>query len=57
MQRLDDLAAGAPNLDLKKIGTDEYRMRVGDFRIVFARYTKEQLITVTRIADRKDVYR
>jgi mRNA-degrading endonuclease RelE of RelBE toxin-antitoxin system len=57
VQKLEDLVAGAPNIDLKKIGNDEYRMRVGTLRVIFARDSEERLITVTRIADRKDVYR
>lgn len=57
VERLEGLVAGAPNLDLKKIGNDEYRMRVGDLRINFTRDTNARLVTVTRIADRKDAYR
>lgn len=57
IQKLDNLATGAPNVDVKRIGHNEYRMRVGDLRIVLAKDAKDQVITVTRIADRKDVSR
>lgn len=57
VQKLEDLVTGAPHVDLKKIGTDEYRVRVGDLRVIFTRNSLERLITVIRVADRKDVYR
>jgi mRNA interferase RelE/StbE len=40
--------AGADNL---------YRVRVGDFRIVYEIHDRRLLVLVVRIADRKDVYR
>lgn len=57
-EALDALIVGTPNLDVKKLeGTQVYRLRVGAIRVVFTRNARDQVITVTRIADRKDVYR
>lgn len=57
VERLEDLVAVAPTLDLKMIGNDEFRMRVGKLRIIFARDFHERRITAPRIADRKEAYR
>lgn len=56
--KLDDLTAGAPNLDIEKLGGDQgYRLRVGNFRIVFTIDSQNRTFLITRIGDRKDVYR
>jgi len=36
---------------------DTYRIRVGNFRILYRNEDKELIIEVIRIADRKDVYK
>jgi len=38
-------------------GPDLYRIRVGNWRIVYAIRDKDLLVLVVRIADRRDVYR
>lgn len=46
------------DLDIIKLqGHDLYRLRSGSYRIIYERQDKELLITVIRIADRKEVYR
>ena len=56
--KLDDLTAGAPNLDIEKLaGNQGYRLRVRAFRIVFNIDAGIKTFLVTRIGDRKDVYR
>lgn len=56
--RLDDLAAGPPNLDIEKLGGNQgYRLRVRTFRIVFSVDARNQTFLITRIGDRKNVYR
>jgi len=38
-------------------GRDDYRIRVGDYRIVYAVDDAERLVLVSRIAHRREVYR
>jgi mRNA interferase RelE/StbE len=54
LRRVDAFAAGAP-ADVKKlVGQDEYRMRIGDYRIIFQQ--EADLISVLRVVHRKDAY-
>lgn len=56
---LDLLVVGSPSLAIKKIEgeADTFRLRVGDFRIVFVIDKAEHVFVVQKIAGRKDVYR
>lgn len=38
-------------------GRDDYRIRVGDYRVVYAVDDAERLVIVARIAHRREVYR
>jgi mRNA interferase RelE/StbE len=38
-------------------GRDDYRARVGDYRIVYAVDDAERLVLIARIARRREVYR
>ena len=38
-------------------GRDDFRIRVGDYRIVYAVNDAEHLVVVARIAHRREVYR
>jgi mRNA interferase RelE/StbE len=38
-------------------GRDDYRVRVGDYRIVYAVDDRERLVLIARIAHRREVYR
>lgn len=49
----DPRARGATKL----AGRDDFRIRVGDYRIVYAVDDAEQLVLVARIAHRREVYR
>jgi mRNA interferase RelE/StbE len=42
---------------VKLAGHDDYRVRVGDHRIVYAVDDEEQVVLVARIAHRREVYR
>jgi mRNA interferase RelE/StbE len=42
---------------VKLAGRDDYRIRIGDHRIVFAVDEEVRLVIVARIAHRRDVYR
>jgi len=41
----------------KLAGKDDFRIRVGDYRIVYAVDDAERLVLVARIAHRREVYR
>ena len=41
----------------KLTGSLFYRLRVGDYRIIFERQDKERTIAILKIGHRKDVYR
>jgi mRNA interferase RelE/StbE len=38
-------------------GSDDYRIRVGDYRIVYAVDDAERIVIVARIAHRREAYR
>lgn len=47
-----------PHPQSKKLkGEDKRRLRVGDYRIVYAVDEKEKVITIYRVRHRKEVYR
>ena len=55
---IDALAADpCPSGALKLAGRDDYRVRIGDYRIVYAVDDEERLVIVARIAHRREVYR
>jgi len=56
---LDLLVAGSPSVDIRKLegGSDEYRLRVGDYRVLYGVDKIEKVFVVFKIADRKDSYR
>lgn len=41
----------------KLVGTDDFRVRVGDYRIVYAVEDADRTVLVARIAHRREVYR
>jgi mRNA interferase RelE/StbE len=42
---------------MKLAGRNDFRIRVGDYRIVYAVDDAERLVIVARIAHRREVYR
>lgn len=59
IEKIDALAAApmAPNNNVKKLtGHPGYRLRVGDWRIVYTIHEHALLIAVVRIAPRGEVY-
>jgi mRNA interferase RelE/StbE len=42
---------------VKLVGRDDYRVRVGDYRVVYAVDDDDRLVIVARIAHRREVYR
>ena len=56
---LKDLVDGKPNIDCKKLKgkSDTFRIRTGDFRIIFERYKSKITILVIEVTLRKDAYK
>ncbi len=46
-----------PRGSRKLSGGDEYRVRVGDYRIIYAVDDTAELVEVVRVAHRREVYR
>jgi mRNA interferase RelE/StbE len=42
---------------VKLAGRDDYRIRVGDYRVVYAVDDADRLVLIARIAHRREVYR
>ncbi|MGH3077641.1 MAG: type II toxin-antitoxin system RelE family toxin [Gaiellaceae bacterium] len=42
---------------MKLAGRDDYRVRVGDYRVVYAVDDDEQVVLVARVTRRREVYR
>ncbi len=42
---------------VKLAGRDDFRIRVGDYRIVYAIDDRDRVVLVARIAHRREVYR
>ena len=58
IKAIDNLAIEALPPDTKKLkGFDFYRIRAGDYRIVYSIEDKELVILIIKVAHRKDVYR
>ena len=58
-KKLTLLVSGGKNLDIKKLAAKQcptYRLRVGNFRVLYEVYDNEIIIKVIRIAHRKEVY-
>jgi mRNA interferase RelE/StbE len=51
-------SGGAPNVDVKRMaGSDLYRLRVGEYRVLFAIDNEAQVLRVELIRTRGDVYK
>lgn len=58
MAAIDDLAINPRAAGAAKLaGRDDFRIRVGDYRIVYAVDDRNLLVVIARIAHRRDVYR
>lgn len=59
-ERLDELSRdpGAPHLDVKKlVGRDGYRLRVGDWRVIYSLDQGKLMVIVIAIKPRGEAYR
>lgn len=58
MAKLRDLATNPRPVGVTKLtGADGWRIKSGNYRIVYLVDDSARIVTVTRIAHRKDVYR
>ncbi|MEA5533811.1 type II toxin-antitoxin system RelE/ParE family toxin [Crocosphaera sp. XPORK-15E] len=46
-----------PSNSLKMKNNQGYRLRVGEYRVLYDIYDKTQVLTLRRIAHRRDIYR
>ncbi len=54
---LEHLAANDPNVDVRTLtGSDELRLRVGDWRVRFVRDTAERQLVILRVLPRGRAY-
>lgn len=59
--KIDSLADNPRPVDTKKLqdsplGTDLYRVRVGDYRIIYSIFDKMLIVLIVKIGGRGDVY-
>ena len=58
VKRVNGLAANPRPAGVEKLsGIDRYRIRQGDYRMVYAIDDEQKVVDIVRIAHRKDVYR
>ena len=56
--RIEALAANPRPAGAQKLsGEDKYRMRQGDYRILYEIVDEDLIVTVVRVGHRRDVYR
>jgi mRNA interferase RelE/StbE len=56
--KLLGLNPGDPELDIKKlVGEPYYRLRIGNWRVIFDRHDQVKIITIEKIKARGDVYK
>lgn len=57
VRELDLLVAGSRVDVLKLEGADEFRLRVGSYRVIYVVNKAEKTFLVSKVADRKEAYR
>jgi mRNA interferase RelE/StbE len=58
LARLEGLRTNPRPTDVKKLrGRDGWRIRVGDYRVIYSINDKDLLILVVRVGHRSDIYR
>ncbi len=57
IEKFDEIGKDPRGSDSKKLDDDTYRVRVGDYRIVYNVNDKERRVVITRIRHRREVYR
>jgi len=57
IQKFEEISKDPRGMDSKKLDDATYRVRVGDYRIVYHVDDKKRKVVVTRIRHRREVYR
>mgnify|MGYP001489595572 CR=1 FL=1 len=57
IEKFDEISKDPRGLDSKKLDDATYRVRVGDYRVVYHVRDAEHTVVVTRIRHRREVYR
>ena len=57
IEKFDEISKDPRGLDSKKLDDATYRVRVGDYRVVYHVRAAERTVVVTRIRHRREVYR
>ena len=57
IDKLEEISKDPRGTDSKKLDDATYRVRVGDYRIVYNLNDKERKVVITRIRHRREVYR
>jgi mRNA interferase RelE/StbE len=58
LARLENLKTDPRPVDVKKLkGREAWRIRAGDYRVIYTITDKELLVFVIRVGHRRDVYR
>ena len=57
IEKFDEISKDPRGTDSKKLDDATYRVRVGDYRIVYHVNDAEDTVLVTRIRHRREVYR
>jgi mRNA interferase RelE/StbE len=57
IDKFEEISEEPRGTDCKKLDEATYRVRVGDYRIVYTVNDKEKRVVVTRIRHRREVYR
>ena len=55
--KCEEIGKDPRGTDSKKLDDATYRVRVGDYRIVYSVNDKERKVVITRIRHRREVYR
>lgn len=58
LSKIDGLASNPRPIGCKKLeDSDNYRIRINDYRVIYSIYDKELVIDVIKIGHRKQIYR
>ena len=57
IEKFDDISKEPRGTDSQKLDEATYRVRVGDYRMIYRVDDKEHTVLVTRIRHRREVYR
>ena len=57
LDRIKDLATNPRPVNSKKLAEDQYRVRQGDYRIIYEVFDDIKKIAIVKVRHRKEVYR